>query len=145
LWTVAADGRFDAVAIQSHPEIERNQYVHHAALVGHCRWRRRGVLGEGGAGAKHGLKPTCTEFRAFTNIGSEPAMMLTRSVTVTEKHVQNVSVMKEIGHRSVSEFERGVFAFRGARTSQAFDIDNAKINVNGAAIALGLARRDRCD
>ncbi len=97
-------GGFDAVAIQSHPEIERINYVHHAGnSSGIVDGAGAVLLGSKEAGAKHGLKPRA-KIRAFANIGSEPAMMLTGPVV---------------------------------RYIQAFDIDNAKINVNGGAIALG--------
>ena len=42
------------------------------------------LLGNQEAGKKHGLKPRA-RIRAFANIGSEPAMMLTGPVDVTEK------------------------------------------------------------
>jgi len=41
------------------------------------------LLGSKEAGSKHGLKPARPKIRAFTNIGSEPAMMLTGPVDVT--------------------------------------------------------------
>ena len=53
-------------------------------LLRHRRRRRRRAARQQGSGRKHGLK-TRAKIRAFANIGSEPAMMLTGPVDVTEK------------------------------------------------------------
>ncbi len=101
--TVGQMGGFDAVAIQSHPEIERINYVHHAGnSSGIVDGAGAVLLGSKEAGAKHGLKPRA-KIRAFTNIGSEP-----------RRHRKTVRTLghEEIGHRSV-RIERGV-CFRGA-------------------------------
>ena len=91
------------------------------------------LLGSKEAGAKHGLKPRA-KIRAFANIGSEPAMMLTGPVDVTEKLFERSGMKKS----DIDLFELNeAFASVVLRYIQAFDIDNAKINVNGGAIALG--------
>src|SRR5450631_3246783 len=125
---------FDAVAIQSHPEIERINYVHHAGnSSGIVDGAGAVLLGSKEAGAKHGLKPRA-KIRAFTNIGSEPAMMLTGPVDVTNKLFERSGMKKS----DIDLFELNeAFASVVLRYIQAFDIDNAKINVNGGAIALG--------
>ena len=127
-------GGFDAVAIQSHPEIERVNYVHHAGnSSGIVDGAGAVLLGSKEAGAKHGLKPRA-KIRAFANIGSEPAMMLTGPVDVTEKLFERSGMKKS----DIDLFELNeAFASVVLRYIQAFDIDNAKINVNGGAIALG--------
>src|SRR6202795_4515357 len=127
-------GGFDAVAIQSHPEIERINYVHHAGnSSGIVDGAGAVLLGSKEAGAKHGLKPRA-KIRAFTNIGSEPAMMLTGPVDVTEKLFERSGMKKS----DIDLFELNeAFASVVLRYIQAFDIDNARINVNGGAIALG--------
>jgi len=85
------------------------------------------------AGSKHGLKPR-GKIRAFANIGSEPAMMLTGPVDVTEKLFERSGMTKS----DIDLFELNeAFASVVLRYMQAFDIDPAKINVNGGAIALG--------
>src|ERR1700743_3306295 len=74
---VAAMGGFDGVAIQSHPEIERVNYVHHAGnSSGIVDGAGAVLLGTKEAGAKYGLKARA-RIRAFTNIGSGPAVMVT--------------------------------------------------------------------
>jgi len=94
--TMGQMGGFDAVAIQSHPEIERINYVHHAGnSSGIVDGAGAVLLGSKEAGAKHGLKPRA-KIRAFTNIGSEPAMMLTGPVDVTEKLFERSGMKKSI-------------------------------------------------
>jgi len=136
-------GGFDAVAIQSHPEIERINYVHHAGnSSGIVDGAGAVLLGSKEAGAKHGLKPRA-KIRAFTNIGSEPAMMLTGPVDVTEKLFERSGMKKS----DIDLFELNeAFASVVLRYIQAIDIDNAKINVNGRRDrARPSARRHRCD
>jgi len=125
---------FEAVAIQSHPEIERVNYVHHAGnSSGNRRWRRRRAARQQGGRCKAGLKPRA-KIRAFANIGSEPAMMLTGPVDVTKKVLERSGMkLSDIDLFELNE----AFASVVLRYIQAFDIDNAKINVNGGAIALG--------
>src|ERR1700684_2501796 len=131
---MAQMGGFDAVAIQSHPEIERINYVHHAGnSSGIVDGAGAVLLGSEAAGKKHGLKPRA-KIRAFANIGSEPAMMLTGPVDVTKKLFERSGMKKS----DIDLFELNeAFASVVLRYIQAFDIDNAKINVNGGAIALG--------
>jgi acetyl-CoA C-acetyltransferase len=127
-------GGFDAVAVQSHPEIEAVNYVHHAGnSSGIVDGAGAVLLGSKEAGAKRGLKPRA-KIRAFANIGSEPAMMLTGPVDVTKKVLER-SGMK-LGDIDLFELNEA-FASVVLRYIQAFEIDNSKINVNGGAIALG--------
>ena len=127
-------GGFEAVAIQSHPEIERVNYVHHAGnSSGIVDGAGAVLLGNEAAGKKAGLKPRA-KIRAFANIGSEPAMMLTGPVDVTKKVLERSGMkLSDIDLFELNE----AFASVVLRFIQAFDIDNAKINVNGGAIALG--------
>lgn len=131
---IAAMGGFDAVAIQSHPEVEKVNYVHHAGnSSGIVDGAGAVLLGSKEAGEKHGLKPRA-KIRAFANIGSEPAMMLTGPVDVTNKLFERSGMKKS----DIDLFELNeAFASVVLRYMQAFEIDNDKINVNGGAIALG--------
>ena len=91
------------------------------------------LLGNARTGKKAGLKPRA-RVRAFANIGSEPAIMLTGPVDVTRK------VLKRSGMTTadIDLFELNeAFASVVLRYMQAFEIDPNKINVNGGAIALG--------
>ena len=70
-------GGFDAVAVDAHPEVESDRACPSCRqFVGHCRWRRCGPDRLGRGRAAMGRKPRA-KIRAFANIGSEPAMMLT--------------------------------------------------------------------
>ena len=127
-------GGFDAVAIQAHPEVERINHVHHAGnSSGIVDGAAAVLLGSKEAGAKHGLKPR-GRIRAFANIGSEPAIMLTGPVDVTKKVLARSGMtISDIDLFEVNE----AFASVVLRFLQAFGVDPARVNVNGGAIALG--------
>ena len=91
------------------------------------------LVGSRDAGAKAGLKPRA-RVRAFANIGSEPAIMLTGPVDVTKKVLARSGMkMSDIDLFEVNE----AFAAVVLRFCQAFDVDPSKVNVNGGAIAMG--------
>jgi acetyl-CoA C-acetyltransferase len=127
-------GGFDSVAIQKHPEVEYVKHVHHAGnSSGIVDGAAAVLLGNSRAGKKADLKPRA-RVRAFANIGSEPAIMLTGPVDVTKK------VLKRAGMtiNDIDLFELNeAFASVVLRYLQAFDLDPAKMNVNGGAIAMG--------
>jgi acetyl-CoA C-acetyltransferase len=127
-------GGFDAVAVQAHPEIEAVNHVHHAGnSSGIVDGAAAVLIGSKEAGAKAGLKPR-VRIRAFANIGSEPAIMLTGPVDVTRKVLAKTRMaFGDIDLIEVNE----AFASVVLRYCQAFDVDPAKINVNGGAIAMG--------
>jgi acetyl-CoA C-acetyltransferase len=127
-------GGFDAVAIQAHPEIETVNHVHHAGnSSGIVDGAAAVLIGSKEAGAKAGLKPRA-RIRAFANIGSEPALMLTGPVDVTKKVLQRAGMtLADIDLIEVNE----AFASVVLRYLQAFELDPDKVNVNGGAIALG--------
>ncbi|HEY8139143.1 MAG TPA: acetyl-CoA C-acetyltransferase, partial [Methylocystis sp.] len=78
-------GGFDAVAIQAHPELESVNHVHHAGnSSGIVDGAAAVLVGSLAAGERIGAKPRA-KIRAFANIGSEPAMMLTGPIDVTKK------------------------------------------------------------
>jgi acetyl-CoA C-acetyltransferase len=127
-------GGFDAVALQAHPEVEKINYVHHAGnSSGIVDGSAAVLLGSKEAGVKAGLKPRA-RIRAFCNIGSEPAIMLTGPVDVTRKLLAKAGMsIKDIDLFEVNE----AFASVVLRFIQAFDADPAKVNPNGGAIAMG--------
>src|SRR6202044_3794983 len=91
------------------------------------------LLGSREAGAKAGLKPRA-KIRAFANIGSEPAIMLTGPVDVTKKVLARSGMsIDDIDLFEINE----AFASVVLRFRQAFDLDDSKVNVNGGAIAMG--------
>jgi acetyl-CoA C-acetyltransferase len=127
-------GGFDAVAIQSHPEVEAVNHVHHAGnSSGIVDGAAAVLLGNKDAGTKAGLKPRA-RIKAFANIGSEPAMMLTGPIDVTHKVLKRAGMkLEDIDLIEINE----AFASVVLRFMQALDLDHAKVNVNGGAIALG--------
>jgi len=127
-------GGFDAVAVQRYPEIEAVNHVHHAGnSSGIVDGAAAVLLGSKKGGKAMGLTPRA-RIRAFTNIGSEPAIMLTGPVDVTEKLLKKAKMtLADIDLFELNE----AFASVVLRYMQAFDIDHDKINVNGGAIAMG--------
>src|SRR3984893_18062847 len=127
-------GGFDAVAIQAHPEVEFVNHVHHAGnSSGIVDGPAAVLLGSKQAGAKANLKPRA-RVRAFANIGSDPALMLTGPIDVTKKVLKTAGMkLSDIDLIEINE----AFAAVVLRFLQAFGIDSSKVNVNGGAIALG--------
>jgi len=127
-------GGFDAVAIDAHPDVETVNHVHHAGnSSGIVDGAAAVLIGSADAGNAAGLKPRA-RIRAFANIGSDPALMLTGPVDVTKKVLARAGMsLADIDLFEVNE----AFAAVVLRFQQAFDVDPAKINVCGGAIAMG--------
>jgi acetyl-CoA C-acetyltransferase len=127
-------GGFDAVAVQKHPEVEEVNHVHHAGnSSGIVDGSAAILIGTREFGEKAGLKPRA-RIRAFANIGSEPVLMLTGPVDVTEKLLKRAKMkLSDIDLFELNE----AFASVVLRYMQAFEIPHDKINVNGGAIAMG--------
>lgn len=127
-------GGFDAVAVQSHPEVEAVNHVHHAGnSSGIVDGAAAVLVGSRKAGTATGLKPRA-RIKAFATVGSEPAMMLTGPIDVTKKVLKRAKMTLD----DIDLFELNeAFASVVLRYVQAFDIDPNKINVNGGAIAMG--------
>ncbi len=127
-------GGFNAVGIQAHPEVEKIDHMHHAGnSSGIVDGAAAVLLGSQEAGDALGLKARA-RIKAFANIGSDPALMLTGPVDVTEKLLKNAGM--EIGDIDLFELNEA-FASVVLRYMQAFEIDHSIINVNGGAIAMG--------
>ncbi len=127
-------GGFDAVAIQAHPEVEALKHVHHAGnSSGIVDGAAAVLVGNKKAGRSANLTPRA-RIKAFANIGSEPALMLTGPIDVTKKVLKRAGMtLADIDLIEVNE----AFAAVVLRFMQAFDLDGSKINVNGGAIAMG--------
>jgi acetyl-CoA C-acetyltransferase len=131
---IAELGGFDAVAIQAHPEVEFVNHVHHAGnSSGIVDGAAAVLIGNKEAGDKIGRKPRA-RVRAFANIGSDPALMLTGPIDVTKKVLKAAGMqLSDIDLIEVNE----AFASVVLRFMQAFELDGSNVNVNGGAIALG--------
>jgi acetyl-CoA C-acetyltransferase len=127
-------GGFDYVGIQAHPEVEKVRHVHHAGnSSGIVDGAAAVLIGNKKGGKAAGLKPRA-RIRAYANIGSDPALMLTGPVDVTRKLLKNAKMsVSDIDLFEVNE----AFASVVLRYMQAFDIGHDRVNVNGGAIAMG--------
>ncbi|MCW1918478.1 acetyl-CoA C-acetyltransferase [Rhodobacter sp. KR11] len=125
---------FDKVALMKYPHLERINHIHHAGnssgivdgaaavLVGSKEW-----------GDAHGLKPRA-RIRAVARVGTDPTIMLTGPVPVTERILKTAGLtIRDIDLFEVNE----AFAAVVLRFQQAFDVDPALVNVNGGSIAMG--------
>ncbi len=125
---------FDAVALSRYPEIEKMNHVHHAGNSSGIVDGAAGVLiGTKEMGERLGLKPRA-RMKGFCSIGSEPTIMLTGPVDVTEKLLGKLKM--DINDIDLIELNEA-FAAVVLRMMQHFNIPHDKMNVNGGAIAMG--------
>ena len=125
---------FDKVALMKYPHLERINHIHHAGNSSGIVDGAAGILiGSKAFGAAQGLKPRAV-IRATAKVGSDPTIMLTGPVPVTEK------ILTQSG-MSISDIElfevNEAFAAVVLRFMQAFNVDDSRVNVNGGAIAMG--------
>ncbi|KRE24074.1 acetyl-CoA acetyltransferase [Bosea sp. Root483D1] len=127
-------GGFDAVATAAHPDVEFVNHVHHAGnSSGIVDGAAAVLVGSKKAGKASGLKPRA-RIRAFATTGSDLGLMLTGPVDVTELVLKKAGMsVKDIDLFELNE----AFSSVVLRYQQAFDIDDAVLNVNGGAIAMG--------
>ena len=125
---------FDKVALMKYPHLEKINHIHHAGnSSGIVDGSAAVLIGSKEFGEAHGLKPRA-RIRATAKIGTDPTIMLTGPVPVTEH------IMKQSG-MSISDIDlfevNEAFASVVLRFMQAFDVDSSKVNVNGGSIAMG--------
>jgi acetyl-CoA C-acetyltransferase len=127
-------GGFDAVAIAAHPDVEYVNHVHHAGnSSGIVDGASAVLLGSKEGGEKAGLKPRA-RIKGFASIGSDLALMLTGPIDVSELALRKAGMTKD----DIDLFEiNEAFSAVVLRYIQALDLDPAKVNVNGGAIAMG--------
>lgn len=125
---------FDAILRQRYPELESIDHVHHAGNSSGIVDGAAGVLiATRAAGEALGLKPRA-RFRAAASIGSEPSIMLTGPVAVTQKVLARAGMSKT----DIDLFELNeAFASVVLHFMTQLEIDHGKVNVNGGAIAMG--------
>ncbi|CRK75874.1 Putative acyltransferase [Nereida ignava] len=125
---------FDKVALLKYPHLEKINHIHHAGNSSGIVDGAAGVLiGSKAFGEKHGLKPRA-RIRQTAKIGTDPTIMLTGPVPVTEKILADAGMsIKDIDLFEVNE----AFASVVLRFMQAFDVDDSVVNVNGGSIAMG--------
>jgi len=125
---------FDAVAVQRYPGVEAINHVHTPGnSSGIVDGAAAVLIGSKAAGKAAGLKPRA-RIRQFANVGSEPSIMLTGPIPVTEKVLKKAGMTKkDIDLWELNE----AFASVVLRYMQALNVPHDKINVNGGAIAMG--------
>jgi len=125
---------FDKVALMRYPHLERISHIHHAGnSSGIVDGAAAVLIGNAEFGRAHGLKPRA-RIRATAKIGTDPKIMLTGPVPVTEKILREAGMT--VGDIDLFEVNEA-FAAVVLRFQQAFNVDPAKVNVNGGAIAMG--------
>ena len=125
---------FDKVALMKYPHLERIEHVHTAGNSSGIVDGAAGVLiGSKAFGERWGLRPRA-RIRATAKIGTDPTIMLTGPVPVTERILAETGM--EIGDIDLFEVNEA-FSAVVLRFMQAFDVDHDRLNVNGGAIAMG--------
>ena len=125
---------FDKIALMKYPHLEWINHIHHAGNSSGIVDGAAGILiGSKAYGAAHGLKPRAL-IRATAKIGTDPTIMLTGPVPVTEKILADSGMsISDIDLFEVNE----AFAAVVLRFMQAFNVDDSRVNVNGGSIAMG--------
>jgi len=125
---------FDKVAMLKYPHLERINHIHHAGnSSGIVDGAAAVLIGNKEFGEQYGLKPRA-RIKATAKIGTDPTIMLTGPVPVTQKILaDNGMVISDLDLFEVNE----AFASVVMRFQQAFDVDPAVINPNGGSIAMG--------
>jgi acetyl-CoA C-acetyltransferase len=124
----------DALTKPVYPQVERIDHVHHAGNSSGIVDGAAAILfGSRAKGQALGLKPRA-RIKAVAAIGSEPVLMLDGPIPVTRKILKKAAM--EIGDIDLFEVNEA-FAAVPMAYMQEFDVDPAKVNVNGGAIALG--------
>jgi len=125
---------FDKVALMKYPHLERITHIHHAGNSSGIVDGSAGILvGNKEFGEKWGLKPRA-RIKATAKIGTDPTIMLTGPVPVTQKILADSGMaISDIDLFEVNE----AFAAVVLRFMQAFDVDSDRVNVNGGSIAMG--------
>ena len=125
---------FDKVAMLKYPHLSHINHIHHAGTSsGIVDGAGAVLIGNAEFGKAYGLKPRA-RIRATAKIGTDPTIMLTGPVPVTEKILKDSGMsIKDIDLFEVNE----AFASVVLRFMQAFDVDPSIVNANGGSIALG--------
>jgi acetyl-CoA C-acetyltransferase len=128
------EGGYDAVALRRYPQLDHIDHVHHGGnSSGIVDGAAAVLIGSKEAGVSAGLRPRA-RVKGMASIGSEPTIMLTGPALVTEKLLKRLSM--STGDIDVYELNEA-FAAVVLRYLELLDLDPAKVNVNGGAIAMG--------
>lgn len=125
---------FDKIALMKYPHLEAIKHIHHAGnSSGIVDGSAAILVGNRAFGDKYGLRPRA-RIRSTAKIGTDPTIMLTGPIPVTEKILRESGMeIKDVDLFEVNE----AFASVVLRFEQAFNVDHDKVNVNGGSIAMG--------
>ncbi len=125
---------YDAVAQARYPDMGPITHVHHGGnSSGIVDGASAVLIGSRQAGEAMGLKPRA-RILGTASIGSEPTIMLTGPEFVTRKLLDRLGMTRD----DIDLYELNeAFAAVVLRYMQALELDPAKVNVNGGAIAMG--------
>jgi len=125
---------YDQIALQRYPQVEAIDHVHTGGnSSGIVDGAAAVLVGNETFGKSAGIKPRA-RIRAFTNIGSEPSIMLTAPADVTRKLLKRSGMeQSDIDLFEINE----AFASVVLRYIKHLDLDPERVNVAGGAIALG--------
>ena len=125
---------FDATALRKYTTIEKINHVHHAGnSSGIVDGAALTLIGSAAIGKQLGMKPR-GRIVATAVTGSEPTIMLTGIAPAARRALAKAGMKA----RDIDLFEiNEAFAAVVMRAARDLDIDEARINVNGGAIAMG--------
>lgn len=125
---------FDAIALQKYPEVGTVNHVHHAGnSSGIVDGAAVVLIASEKAVKEQGLKPRA-KVLSTALVGSDPTIMLTGPAPAARKALDKAGLsIDDIDLFEVNE----AFAAVVMRFITELNVDPAKVNVNGGAIALG--------
>ena len=124
----------DQLALKRYPEVKEIKHVHHAGnSSGIVDGAALLLLASDAYVKKSGLKPRA-KIRSTATYGAEPVIMLTAPTPASEMALKKAGMtVKDIDLWEINE----AFAVVPLNTMRRLEIDPARVNVNGGAIALG--------
>jgi acetyl-CoA C-acetyltransferase len=125
---------YNSVALHRYPQVDQITHVHHGGnSSGVVDGASAVLIGSRAAGEALGLKPRA-RIKGMVSVGSEPTIMLTGPAIATQKVLQRLRMTTA----DIDLFELNeAFAAVVLRYLQVLNLDHAKVNVNGGAIAMG--------
>jgi acetyl-CoA C-acetyltransferase len=125
---------FDQLALSRYPEVKAIDHVHHAGNSSGIVDGAALVLLASEAYAKeHGLRPRA-RIRSMATAGAEPVLMLTAPTPASQRALKKAGMnARDIDLWEINE----AFAVVPLNTIRRLEIDPARVNVNGGAIAWG--------
>jgi acetyl-CoA C-acetyltransferase len=128
------DRSFDEMCRDAYPDVDAVEHVHHGGnSSGVVDGAAAVVLASAEYAEAHGMRPRA-RIVMHAVAGTEPVIMLTAPGPATEKVLRQAGMtVDDIDLFEINE----AFAAVPLKTIRDLDLDVAKVNVNGGAIALG--------